>query len=221
MFEAVEQARIDAIGSNALMGVRANLNAVLETAVEQKGLNRFDDPTAAPMADIVGLLVRERLTGDAAARRGEDAGRPASAPRSKPRRAPTSTSWPASIEDQAAFAPRRAHDHQATSISARTWAMTPTDSGESDTPEMPRDIQEDAGEEQDDQDGEGAEPDPTRTAERDAEGSEEQSTEAEADEDAEMSDDDAEMGDGEKAARPDFKDPGKREPPYKVFTDRA
>src|SRR5580704_11668187 len=65
VFEAVEQARIDAIGANALMGVRANLTSALESSIEKRGLNRFDDPAAAPLADIVGLMVRERLTGDA------------------------------------------------------------------------------------------------------------------------------------------------------------
>src|SRR5580704_2580821 len=65
VFEAVEQARLDAIGANALIGVRANLTAALESSIEKKGLNRFDDPAAAPIADILGLLVRERLTGDA------------------------------------------------------------------------------------------------------------------------------------------------------------
>src|SRR5580692_2549647 len=59
------QARTDAIGANALMGVRANLTSALESSIEKKGLNRFDDPAAAPLADIVGLMVRERLTGDA------------------------------------------------------------------------------------------------------------------------------------------------------------
>ena len=216
VFEAVEQARIDAIGANALMGVRANLNAALETAVEKKGLNRFDDPAAAPLADIIGLMVRERLTGDAPpdgakmlvdrhraeieAKAGADLDRLA-----------------ASLDDQTAFG-RVARTIIKDLDLGEDLGDDAEDSGDSDTPEMPRDIQEDAGEEQDDQDGEGAEPDPTRTAERDAEGSEEQSTEAEADEDAEMSDDDAEMGDGEKASRPDFKDPGNREPPYKVFT---
>ncbi len=214
VFEAVEQARLDAIGANALMGVRANLTSALEASVEKKGLNRFDDPAAAPIADVLGLLVRERLTGDAPpdgakmlvdrhrdeieAKAGADLDRLVEA-----------------IEDQSAFA-RVARTIIKDLELGEDIGDDAEDSGD-DTPEMPRDVQDDAGDDPDDQDGEGAEPDPSRTSERDADGSEEQTTESEAD-DSEVSDEDVEMGDGEKAQRPDPKDPGLREPPYKVFT---
>src|SRR5215217_1959697 len=64
IFEAVEQARIEAIGANALGGVRANLKTVLEQTIEKKGLARITDRAAVPMADVLSLMVRERLTGD-------------------------------------------------------------------------------------------------------------------------------------------------------------
>jgi cobaltochelatase CobT len=214
VFEAVEQARIDAIGANALIGVRANLTAALESTIEKKGLNRFDDPAAIPIADILGLIVRERLTGDAPpdgarmlvdrhraeieAKAGADLDRLVD-----------------QVEDQAAFA-RVARSIIKDLDLGEELGDDAEDSGDSDTPEMPRDIQDDGGDDQDDR--EGAEPDPSKSSERDADGSEEQRTEAEADDDAEASDDDTEMGDGEKASRPDVKDPGNREPPYKVFT---
>src|SRR5271169_4156138 len=53
VYDALEQARIEAIGANALIGVRDNLAAVWEQAVERKGLARAIDPAAAPIADIV------------------------------------------------------------------------------------------------------------------------------------------------------------------------
>src|SRR6185312_1914439 len=212
VFEAVEQARLEAIGANALMGVRANLTSALEAAIEKKGLNRFDDPAAAPIADVLSLLVRERLTGDAPpdgakmlvdrhrdeieARAGADLDR-----------------LVASMEDQQAFA-RVARTIIKDLDLGEDIGDDAEDSGDDDTPEMPRDVQDDAGDDPDDQDGEGAEPDPSRTTERDADGSESETTEAEAD-DSEVSDEDVEMGDGEKAQRPDPKDPGLREPPYK------
>jgi len=215
VFEAVEQARLEAIGANALMGVRANLTSALEAAIEKKGLNRFDDPAAAPIADVLSLLVRERLTGDAPpdgakmlvdrhrdeieARAGADLDR-----------------LVASMEDQQAFA-RVARTIIKDLDLGEDIGDDAEDSGDDDTPEMPRDVQDDAGDDPDDQDGEGAEPDPSRTTERDADGSESETTEAEAD-DSEVSDEDVEMGDGEKAQRPDPKDPGLREPPYKVFS---
>ena len=157
VFEAVEQARIDAIGANALMGVRANLTSALESSIEKRGLNRFDDPAAAPLADIVGLMVRERLTGDAPpdaakmlvdrhraeieAKAGADLDRLTGA-----------------IEDQAAFA-RVARSIIKDLDLGEEFGDDAEDSGESDTPEMPRDVQDDMGEDED-QDGEGAEPDP-------------------------------------------------------------
>ena len=65
VYDALEQARIEAIGANALGGVRGNLAAVWEQAVQRKGLDHLIDPAAAPMADILALIARERLTGDA------------------------------------------------------------------------------------------------------------------------------------------------------------
>ena len=62
VFEAVEQARIEAVGSNALAGVRANMNAALLTRLERTGALRAE-ADRVPMAEAVALLVRERLTG--------------------------------------------------------------------------------------------------------------------------------------------------------------
>ena len=64
LFEAIEQARIESIGANALGGVRENLRAALEADIDKRGLGRTTDRTRAPLADVVGLLVRERLTGE-------------------------------------------------------------------------------------------------------------------------------------------------------------
>ena len=63
VFEAVEQARIEAIGANALGGVRGNLTAALESQLERKGLTRTSPNP--PMSDVLALMVRERLTGEA------------------------------------------------------------------------------------------------------------------------------------------------------------
>ena len=62
-FEAIEQARIEAVGANALGGVRANLTAALEAQLDRQPILKTDQrPDAAP-AEVLGLLVRERLTG--------------------------------------------------------------------------------------------------------------------------------------------------------------
>src|SRR3569833_1992101 len=62
-FEAIEHARVEAIGASALGGVRKNLSAALEATLEKKGLARRAETTEPPMADILALMVRERLTG--------------------------------------------------------------------------------------------------------------------------------------------------------------
>jgi cobaltochelatase CobT len=216
IFEAVEQARIEAIGANALGGVRANLNAVLESSLERKGLNRIGDTTAAPIADILALLVRERLTGDAPpdsakilvdrlrgeieAKAGADLDRLTGA-----------------VEDQTAFGRVARTIIRDLDLGEDLGDESEeSNDGDSDAPETPKDVNDDQGDGED-QDGEGAEPDPSQTSERETDGSEER-TEAEEDPNAEPSDEEPEMGEGDKPARPDIKDAGLPEPPYKVFT---
>ena len=217
VYEAVEQARIEAIGANALGGVRANLAAVLEASIEKKGLNRFDDDAAPPLADILALMVRERLTGDAppeAARMLIDRHRA----EIEAKAGADLDKLTGTIEDQAAFARITRSIIKDLDLGEEfSDENEPGEEGDSDTPETPRDSNDEAGEGED-QDGEGAEPDRDRSTERDADGSEEEASETDQDMDAEDSDEDVESGDGERPARPDVKDPGLREPPYKVFT---
>jgi len=65
IFEAAEQARVEAIGSLAMMGVAQNLAAGVEARVNQRGLAKVRTRADAPLADVIGLLVREKLTGEA------------------------------------------------------------------------------------------------------------------------------------------------------------
>jgi len=62
VFDAVEQARVEAVGSTALAGVRANMTAALLTRLERSGSLRVE-AERVPTAEAVALLVRERLTG--------------------------------------------------------------------------------------------------------------------------------------------------------------
>ncbi|MDQ8028752.1 MAG: cobaltochelatase subunit CobT [Brevundimonas sp.] len=66
VFDAVEQARVEAVGSQALAGVRANMNSALLTRLEKSGAIRITDAERVPVAEAVALLVRERLTGQRA-----------------------------------------------------------------------------------------------------------------------------------------------------------
>lgn len=62
VFDAAEQARVEAWGSQALAGVRKNLDAALLTRLEKTGALRAE-AERVPLAEAVGLLVRERITG--------------------------------------------------------------------------------------------------------------------------------------------------------------
>ena len=65
VFEAAEQARVEAIGANALPGVAHNLSALLDERCRTRGYAKIREKSEAPLGDVVGLLVRERLTGQA------------------------------------------------------------------------------------------------------------------------------------------------------------
>jgi len=63
VFEAAEQARVEAIGALAMQGVAHNLAANLEAHYSARGLAKVKDRADAPLADAVAMMVRERLTG--------------------------------------------------------------------------------------------------------------------------------------------------------------
>ena len=65
VYDAVEQARVEALGARAMEGVRANLSAALDLKLKSDGILRARSMEEVPMATAVSLLVRERLTGDA------------------------------------------------------------------------------------------------------------------------------------------------------------
>jgi cobaltochelatase CobT len=63
LFAALENMRCEALGANQLEGVGNNLDAALDRSLEEKGYKRMEDRQDVPLADIVGLLARERMTG--------------------------------------------------------------------------------------------------------------------------------------------------------------
>jgi len=65
VYDAVEDARCESLGSNRMKGVSDNLDVVIEDRCRAKGLHRISDQDEAPLADIMGLIVREKLTGKA------------------------------------------------------------------------------------------------------------------------------------------------------------
>jgi len=63
VFEAIEEARVEAIGAKRMQGVAANLAARMEQRYERSRFAEVADRSEAPLPDALGLLVRERLTG--------------------------------------------------------------------------------------------------------------------------------------------------------------
>jgi cobaltochelatase CobT len=79
IFEAVEQARCEALGTRRMAGVAANLGAALDEKCRSQGFARIADRESAPLTEVVALLAREALGGKAppdAARRMVDLWRP-------------------------------------------------------------------------------------------------------------------------------------------------
>ena len=65
VFDAIETARVEALGSKAMAGVRANLTHALEMRMRSDPIGRAQAADEVPLASAIQLLVRERLTGDA------------------------------------------------------------------------------------------------------------------------------------------------------------
>ncbi len=61
--QAVEQARIEAIGGADMAGVALNLDRMTEARVRTDPIVRARTPDEVPLATALGLVVRERLTG--------------------------------------------------------------------------------------------------------------------------------------------------------------
>ncbi len=64
VFEAVEQARVEAIGSRRMGGVARNLAAMLDDRFHRGKYDEITDRADAPIEDAVAMIVRERLTGE-------------------------------------------------------------------------------------------------------------------------------------------------------------
>jgi cobaltochelatase CobT len=63
VFEAVEQARVEAIGARRMSGVATNLAAMLDDKFHRGKFDEITDRADAPIEEAVAMMVRERLTG--------------------------------------------------------------------------------------------------------------------------------------------------------------
>ena len=65
-FDALEQARIEAVGGRVMEGVAANLRARLADECEAEGYDRMTRKEQLPVAAALALLARERISGEQA-----------------------------------------------------------------------------------------------------------------------------------------------------------
>jgi cobaltochelatase CobT len=65
VFDALEMARVEALGARAMGGVKNNLAHLTEARVRSDAIVRARNAEEVPLATAVGLIARERLTGEA------------------------------------------------------------------------------------------------------------------------------------------------------------
>ena len=217
VYDALEQARIEAVGANALPGVRENLRAVHDAAWAKRVFNPVESQTNPPIADVLSLIVRERLTGVAP----------------PPSAQPLVDLFRADIEARAGADIDRLmdtlQDQKAFSRVARTilrdLAMSDDLSDapdQADDEESGEDGESESSDDGDEGDGEGQSPqqssmDDSEATHSESEDADSQMMQTDDDSEAEDSDEPPEMGEGEQPARPDLKGDAKAVT-YKVFT---
>jgi cobaltochelatase CobT len=220
VFEAVEQARIEALGANAMPGMKTNLAAMLDDRYRKKDVARYTDRKDAPLDEAVAMLVREKLTGEQppeGARTMVDLWRPWIEDKAQDQLAHLIDN----IHDQAAFA-RMSRDIIAALDMAEELGEDPDQTDENDEQNEP---EEDSGERQETPDSEEQESSQQSMEEmQDAEG---ESEAAEMDAQQMDVEDQAEDQDGEEEQ--DGEEPWKPQLPfsslsnedfYKVFTNQ-
>ncbi|MFC2250858.1 cobaltochelatase subunit CobT [Labrys portucalensis] len=220
VFDAVEQARCESIGSRRMAGVANNLTAMLEDRYFRGG--KYEDIRVreeAPVEDALALMVREKLTGLAPpepARKLVDLWRPLIEEKAGKDLARLDSV----IENQRAFA--RAMNDLLTHMGLSEEAQADTDDSddrENDAEsEQEGENQENQGEVQDDSES-------MKLEETESEDEESQDGETQ-DAESPSSDlpDDTETGDAEEAAQPwrppEHRDNERRASDYKAFTTR-
>ncbi|MDX3929743.1 MAG: cobaltochelatase subunit CobT [Shinella sp.] len=64
IFDAVEQARVEAIGATRMRGMAANLGSMLSEKYARANFGAIDKQADAPLEEAIALMVREKLTGE-------------------------------------------------------------------------------------------------------------------------------------------------------------
>src|SRR5262249_50057566 len=196
VFDAVEQARVEAIGARRMSGVANNLSAMLCDRFHRGNFDEVSDRADAPTEEAVALMVRERLTGQAP---------PAAAKK-------IVELWRPLIEDRAGRDLDRLErliENQARFGDAIHDLLDALDMGEDRSTESDEEEgeegEQDRRKEESGEDGQGADTEDAQTQVEEADASAEDMSDAAADATETLSAesaDDAEMGDAEAPAQP-------------------
>ena len=217
VFEAVEQARVEAIGSRRMEGVAANLGAMLDDRYSRGNYADIDNRADAPLEDALALIVRERLTGAPPPKNAQgvvDLWRPYV----EERAGEQLDRLTGSIEDQRAFG--KVVHSVLSALDMADDASSDSEDSEEDSNEEPdnSENEEDSGGEQDSH-GESVQMEKTADSEDEMEDGETDSADAPTGEFPE----EADAGEAEEAAesrRPPMYGAEKRGPDYKAFTHK-
>lgn len=218
IFDAVEQARVEAIGAQRMAGTAKNLASMLQDRYHRGNFNDITERAEAPLEEAMALLVREKLTGlkpPAAARRIVDLWRPWIEDKAEDSLARLE----AALSDQRAFS-EIMRDVLSDLDMADELGGEPDKDDEDQQAEDPNaedDPAVQAGDEAEESEGETSEQ--AETASDDQMAGDAEASEARPD-----SDDDAETGEseepGEPRRPPNWPANEPRTPDYKVFTTR-
>ena len=207
IFDAVEQARVEAIGANRMPGMAQNLASMLSEKYAKANFGAISRQADAPVQEAVALMVREKLTGRTA---------PASAGQVldlwrdfiEDKAGPDVAALSAAINDQQAFA-RVVRSMLASMNMAEDYGDDETEPDETETPEdenQPRSDEEQENNAEEDAGEDSAPADENQTAD-------EQMEDGEMD-GAEISDDDFTDDEGDETEAP-----GETRRPNSPFTD--
>ncbi len=206
VFDALEAARIEALGTKAMDGVRANLSDLAEARVRVDAITRARTPEEVPLATAVGLLARQRLTGEVppkAARAGLDL----IAPWIEEKGAAELDALALTIDDQAAFA----------TLSRRLLEDLELADAENDADQQPED-----GEDEDEGDDQGPDDSDNVDEEGGSQGGEMEMRSDERDRDDEMdnqADRESETDDGEALSGEDGSEQARANPSRRNWLD--
>src|SRR6185437_11405879 len=103
VFDALEMARVEALGARSMGGVRDNLRNLTDARVRSDAIVRARNAEEVPLATAVGLIARERLSGEAPPK-GALAGLKLDAPWIEDKAGAELDALGLTLDDQAAFA---------------------------------------------------------------------------------------------------------------------